>query len=173
MPTSELPETPCAFDAAFLADLPYEPSVLLFDQLSEVDPERSRVTCRMPTDGNLPLTDRQRADAIRHPRHVAGALLVHATGMLGFVHAYYLLGLRHDAGWIGYGTHIHAASFRKLIPPGSPIEARCTATKQRLGRMRHVIRYSFEFFQDGELCYQGDQSAIWFNALAAPRRQLG
>ncbi len=156
-----LPEMPCAFDDAFLADLPYDPQVLLFDQLLEADAERRLVRCRMPTERPLPFTDQQRVHPTRHPRHVAGAVMVHATGMLGFVHAYYLLGLRHSAGWVGYGSNIHKVAFRKLVPPGTPIEATCTATKQRLGKSRHVIRYSFEFTHEGDVCYEGDQSAFW------------
>ena len=31
--------------------------------------------------------------------------MVHLTGMLGFMHAYYVLGLRHADGWIGYGDN--------------------------------------------------------------------
>jgi hypothetical protein len=46
--------------------------------------------------------------------------------MLGFVHAYHVVGLRHRAGWIGYGTHLHSAVFRKLVEPGGP-EALVTA----------------------------------------------
>lgn len=153
--------TPCAFDDAFLADLPYDPAVLLFDQLLEADAEQRLVRCRMPTDRPLPFTDQQRVHPTRHPRHVAGAVMVHATGMLGFVHAYYLLGLRHSEGWVGYGSNIHKVAFRKLVPPGTPIEATCVATKQRLGKARHVIRYSFEFRHEGEVCYEGDQSAFW------------
>jgi hypothetical protein len=156
-----LPQTPCKFDSDFLQDLPYDPSVLMFDRLLVLDRNGSRVVCRMPTNGEIPLTDRQRVHPERHPRHVAGGALVHATGMLGFVHAYYLLGLRHSRGWIGYGTHIHGATFRKLVPPGTPIECSCTATKLRLGRRRHVVRYSFEFLHEGEVCYEGDQSAMW------------
>lgn len=153
--------SPSDFEQAFLDDLPYDPAVLLFDQLLEVDREKSRVVCRMPTERALPFTSHQRAHAVRHPRHVAGAALIHATGMLGFVHAYYVLGLRHADGWIGYGTHIHSAAFRKLVPPGSPIECAGRATRVRLGRSRHVIRYEFEFRHEGELCYEGDQTAIW------------
>lgn len=153
--------TPCAFDEAFLKDLPYDPEVLLFDQLLELDREKNLVRCRMPTDRPLPFTDHQRAHPTRHPRHVAGAVMVHATGMLGFIHAYYLLGLRHHEGWVGYGTNIHDVAFRKLVPPGAPIEATCVATRQRLGNKRHVLRYSFEFRHDGEVCYEGDQSAFW------------
>ena len=154
---------PRAFDEAFLADLPYSPDVLFFDQLLEVDAEKNLVRCRMPTDVSLPLTEAQRHHPKRHPKHVAGAVMVHATGMLGFVHAYHLLGLRHHEGWVGYGTHIHRVVFRKLVEPGAPIEATCTATKKRLGKSRHFIRYSFEFRHEGSICYEGDQSAVWLN----------
>jgi len=152
-----------SFDAEFLADLPYDPEVLLFDDLMLVDRDQSRVVCRMPSTDTLPFTRSQRVHPVRHPRHVAGAVLVHATGMLGFIHAYYVLGLRHSAGWVGYGTHIHSAKFRKLVPPGSPIIATCTATKVRSGRSRHLVRYDFNFEHMGEVCYEGDQSAMWMN----------
>ena len=125
---------PRAFDAAFLDDLPYDPSVLLFDQVISIDVEGQRVSARMPTDAAIPFTLNQRAHPERHPRHVAGAALIHATGMLGFMHAYYVIGLRHQEGWIGYGTHIHGASFRKLVPPGTPIIASCHCTRLPKGR---------------------------------------
>lgn len=152
---------PAPFSATFLDDLPYEPAVFPFDRLEALDPERSRVACRMPTDVPLPLTDQQRVHDTKHPRHLSGGLLVHSTGMLGFVHAYYALGLRHAEGWIGYGTHIHSASFRKLVPPGSPIFADCVATKVRRGKSRCVVRYEFEYRHEGDVCYRGDQSAMW------------
>ncbi|HVY49512.1 MAG TPA: hypothetical protein VHB21_26650 [Minicystis sp.] len=163
MTNSKLPETPLRFadDAAFMADLPYGPEVLFFDELTEIDREKSMIRCRMPTDQPMPFVSAQRAHPVRHPRHVAGAVMVHATGMLGFVHAYYLLGLRHAEGWIGYGTHIHRVVFRKLVQPGAPIDAVCTATRTRLGRSRHVVRYTFEFRHEGDVCYEGDQSAVW------------
>lgn len=165
--------TPCAFDEAFLADLPYDPSVLLFDRVLELDASASRVRCRMPTDVPLPFTDQQRAHPVRHPRHVAGAVMVHATGMLGFVHAYYLLGLRHHEGWVGYGASMHEVSFRQLVSPGAPIEATCVATKLRLGRTRHVVRYAFTFVHEGKVCYEGAQSAFWLkvDAVAPPRER--
>lgn len=167
-------EPPPSFDAAFLADLPYDPEVLLFDALVEFDRARSLVTCRMPTLETLPLTRSQRTDPVRHPRHVSGGLLVHATGMLGFVHAYFVLGLRHHEGWVGYGTHIHSATFRKLVPPGEPILATCAATKIKSGRTRHVVRYGFRFVHEGDVCYEGDQTAMWMNVgvatLGSPKR---
>ncbi len=158
---------PCSFEPEFLNDLPYEPSVLLFDRLLEVDVEGQRVRCQMPTDTVIPFTDRQRAHHTRHPSHVAGAAMIHATGMLGFVHAYYVLGLRHGEGWIGYGTHIHRAVFRKLVPPGNPLDCECRATKVRLGRKRHIVRYDFTFLHEGECCYEGDQTAVWMKVTDA------
>jgi hypothetical protein len=162
----DLPATPCAFDADFLADCPYDPEVLLLDELLEVDRERSLVRCRMVTDLPLPLTSSQRAHPVHHPRHIAGGLIVHATASLGFVHAYYVLGLRHHEGWIGYGTHIHKASFRRLISPGEEVEATCVATRVRLGETRHIVRYTFELRSSDGRCYHGDQSAIWVRTSA-------
>lgn len=164
----DAPQAGAPFDAAFLDDLPYAPEVLLFDRLLEVDRERGVVRCSMPTDVPLPLTDSQRHHPVRHPKHVAGGLLVHATGMLGFVHAYHVVGLRHHAGWIGYGTHLHSAVFRKLVEPGGPLEATCTTVRQRLGKTRHFVRYAFEFRRDGAVCYESEQSAVWLNVEADP-----
>ena len=156
-----LPPMPFRFDEAFLADCPYDPDVLFFEEMLAADLEKSQIQCRMPTDRPMPFTSSQRAHPTRHPRHVAGAVMVHATGSLGFIHAYYLLGLRHSEGWVGYGTHIHRVVFRKLVQPGAPIEATCTATKIRAGKTRQFIRYSFEFRHEGAVCYEGDQTAIW------------
>jgi hypothetical protein len=162
---------PAPFDEDFLADLPYDPEVLFFDRLLEVDLAEKLVRCSMPTDRPLPLTDSQRHHPVRHPKHVAGGVLVHATGMLGFVHAYHVLGLRHRDGWIGYGTHLHGAVFRKLVEPGAPLEATCRTVRQRLGKSRHFVRYAFEFKRDGQVCYESEQSAVWLDTrveTAAP-----
>jgi hypothetical protein len=157
------PTLPLSFrdDPAFLEDLPYDPEVLFFDALLELDRERSLIRCSMPTHADLPLTRAQRVHPVRHPQHVAGAVMVHATGMLGFIHAYHLLGLRHRDGWIGYGTHIHKVVFRKLVTPGAPIEAVCQATRARLGKTRHLVRYRFEMRHEGAVCYEGEQTAVW------------
>jgi len=159
-----LPVLPLRFadDAEFLADLPYDPSVLFFDQLSAIERDGDLLRCRMPTAQVMPITSAQRTHPVRHPQHVAGAVMIHATGMFGFVHAYYVLGLRHRDGWIGYGTHIHKVVFRKLVQPGpEPIEATCTILKKRVGKTRCFLRYSFEFKHEGQLCYEGEQSAMW------------
>ena len=162
-PTPGLPALPLLFrdDPELMADLPYDPEVLFFDQLLAVDREQNLIRARMPTSDAMPFTRSQRAHPVRHPRHVAGAVMVHASGMLGFVHAYYLLGLRHRDGWIGYGTHIHRVVFRKLVEPGAPIEATCQATRTRAGKQRYFVRYRFEMRHEGALCYEGDQTAVW------------
>jgi len=151
-------------DPDFVADCPYGPEGLLIDEVLEIDPARSRVVARMPTPAGLPLTVAQRSHPTRHPSHVAGGLLVHMTGMIGFLHAYYLLGLRHREGWIGYGARIHGARFHDLAPPGAPLVLEGWATQVRRGAARVVVRYGFRFSQEDRLIYEGDQTAVWTRA---------
>jgi hypothetical protein len=148
-------------DEAFLADCPYAPEAVLFDELLEVDRGQGRVLARMPTHDGLPLTSLQRADPVRHPRHVSGALMVHLTAMLGFAHAYYVLGLRHAEGWIGYGTHIHSARYGRLASIGPPLLLDCRATRVRRLHGTIYVRYAFRFEQDGAAVYESDQGAVW------------
>ena len=115
----------------------------------------------MPTHERLPLTDLQRVHPVRHPRHVSGGLMVHVTGMLGFAHAYFVLDLRHADGWIGYGTHIHAARYGRSPRPGPPLLLECRATRMRRIREACTARYAFRFEQEGALVYEGDQGAVW------------
>ena len=159
-------QLPAPFEQAFLDDCPYDPEVLFVDRLLEVDREQSIVRCSWPTDDGMVLSRSQRVHETRHPRHVAGALMVHVTGMLGFVHAYHVLGLRHSEGWVGYGTHLHHAVFRKLVTPGDRIECECRAMRTRLGKVRHFVRYAFVLRHDGEICYESEQSAIWLKVDA-------
>lgn len=160
-------------DAEFMADLPYDPEVLFLEELTEIDRAQSLVRCLVPTSDDMLLTRSQRVDPIRHPRHVAGAVIVHVTGMLGFVHAYHVLGLRHRDGWIGYGTHIHKGVFRKLVTPGAPIETVCRATRVRKGQTRYFVRYSFEFRHEGAVCYEGDQTAVWLRMDGTAQPSFG
>lgn len=150
-----------ALDPAFVADCPYGPGGLIIDDILEVDEENSRVVARMPTDVELPLTREQRNDPVRHPAHVSGGLMVHITGMVGFVHAYHILGLRHADGWIGYGVRIHDARFASLAPPGEPLILEGRATRVRKIREQYFVRYVFEFRQGENVVYEGDQTAIW------------
>ena len=148
-------------DPDFVADCPYRPEALLFDEILEIDREAGRVVARMPTHDRLPLTDLQRVHPKRHPRHVSGALMVHVTAMLGFAHGYFVLGLRHADGWIGYGTHIEAARYGKLATVGPPLVLECRATRVRRIRGRVYVRYAFRFEQEGALVYESEQGAVW------------
>jgi hypothetical protein len=148
-------------DPDFVADSPYGPGGLLIDEILEVDVAGDRVVARMPTFEDLPLTREQRAHPVRHPRHVSGGLMVHMTGMVAYVHAYYVLGLRHADGWIGYGGKIHSARFKALAPPGAPMLLACKAKLVRRGESNVFGRYEFVFTQNHVVIYEGDQSAMW------------
>ena len=156
-----------ALDPAFVADCPYGPSALLIDDIVRVDRETSTVVARMPTYDDLPITRDQRVHPERHPRHVSGALMIHATGMLGFAHGYFVLDLRHADGWIGYGTHIHEARFRKMARIGPAMTLTCAATHVRRIRGAIVARYQFLFEQAGESIYEGDQTAMFTRVVGS------
>jgi hypothetical protein len=87
--------------------------------------------------------------------------MVHMTGVLGLVHAYYVLGLRHAEGWIGYGARIHEARFTGLAREGQPLSLRGWASRLRRSPDQVVARYGFEFRQGDTLVYEGDQTAVW------------
>jgi hypothetical protein len=150
-----------ALDPAFVDDSPYGPDALMFDQIVSIEPERGYVCALMPTHAELPLTREQRVHPKKHPQHVAGGLMVHVTGMLGLVHAYYILGLRHRDGWIGYGAKINSARFHNIAKIGAPLKLECTGTVLRRGSARIFCRYTFRFTQEDKLVYEGDQAAMW------------
>ncbi len=150
-----------ALDPAFIADCPYDAGALLIDDIVRVDRDASTVVATMATHADLPITRDQRVHPERHPRHVSGGLMIHATGILGFAHAYYVLDLRHGDGWSGYGTHIHEGRFRKMGKIGPPLALTCTATSVRTIRGAIVARYRFRFEQDDAVVYEGDQTAIF------------
>ena len=87
--------------------------------------------------------------------------MVHMTGMLGFVHAYYVLDLRHRDGWIGYGAKIHEARFVSLATVESPLILSGQAIRLRRMRDSIMARYRFEFRQGQALVYEGEQTAMW------------
>src|SRR5260221_1780996 len=132
-------------DQAFFDDCPYDPDVLFIDDLLQVDIDRSEVICRMTVREDMPLTRSQRAHPLKHPRHLAGGLMIHITGMLAFVHAYYVLGLRHADGWIGYGLSIHNARFSSIARPGDGLILRARTTEVFRSTNRIAARYLFEF----------------------------
>lgn len=152
-------------EPAFVEDCPYGPEGILIDKILEVDVEGSRLVARMPSHEDLPITRTQKVHPLRHPRHVSGGLMVHATGIVGFAHAYYVLGLRHAEGWIGYGARIHHARFHALAVPGEPIVIECTASRIRRGERRVLGRYAFRFTQGDKLVYEGDQTAMFMRIV--------
>jgi hypothetical protein len=149
--------------AEFLADCPYQPEAVLLDEIVEIDQERSLVRARMSPRPDLPLTCFQRVDPVRHPRHVNGGLLVHLTGMLGFVHAYYVLGLRYREGWIGVGALIQKARYPNMALIGKPLELLLQATNVREGNQKKVVTYDFLFTQNGNTVYESSQTAMWLH----------
>jgi 3-hydroxymyristoyl/3-hydroxydecanoyl-(acyl carrier protein) dehydratase len=157
-------------DPEFVADCPYGPGGLLLDEILEIDRENHFVRVRMPTYDELPLTREQRAHPVRHPRHVSGGLMVHMTGMVGFVHAYYVLGLKHSEGWIGYGGRIYDARFRALARPGEPLVLECKVSHVRRTDTTVFARYAFKFFQGETLVYTGEQSAMWMRVAEGAER---
>lgn len=155
--------------AHFLATTPYDPRALLVDAVLAVEPA-GRVLARLGTTRPLPFVDAQRGSPDLHPRHVNGGVMVHLTGMLGLLHAYFVLGLRFDEGWIGFGGRIHRAEFRALARVGPPLDLELVETRRRVGADRCVVRYDFTYTQGGVRCYVGDQTATWLrgpSALAA------
>ncbi len=154
-------------DPDFVADAPYSPEGLLLDEILLIDPANQLILARMPTSEDLPLTRTQRAHPVRHPRHVSGGLMIHMTGMLGFAHAYYILGLRHADGWIGYGAKINSGRFSALASTDAPLLLECRATRIRRGTTSIVARYLFTFTQERSgartVVYEGDQTAWWMN----------
>lgn len=148
-------------EQAFIDDCPYAPDALFFDRVVEIDREGSRVVASMSVHDELPLTRSQRVHPVRHPRHVSGGLMVHITGMLGFLHAWYVFGIRHSEGWIGYGAKIHEARFLALANTETPLILKAWTTRTRRGDKNIMARYSFEFSQADKLVYEGDQTAMW------------
>ncbi|MDP3505484.1 MAG: hotdog fold domain-containing protein [Myxococcales bacterium] len=148
-------------EPAFVDDCPYGPGGLLIDEILSIDAQKGEVICQMPMHDELPLTREQRVHPVRHPRHLSGGLMVHMTGMLGFVHAYYVLGLRHAEGWIGYGAKIHEARFLALAKPGTPVVLKGWTTRSRRMNDAIMVRYQFEFRQGETVIYTGDQTAMW------------
>ena len=138
----------------------YQEDAFLIDDILSLDPVAKEIEARFEPSRPLPLSDLQRVSAA-HPAHVAGAELVMVTGCLGLLHAWFFYGCRWDEGWAGFGNRIHRADFKRLATRASPLSLHSRETRSRVGERRIVIRFEFEFFQQGERVYQGDQSAMF------------
>ena len=152
-------------DQAFVDDCPYAPEALLLEEILEIDRVTGRVVAQMAVHAELPLTRHQKVHPVRHPRHMSGGLMVHMTGMMGFVHAYYVLALRHADGWIGYGAKIHEARFTALATPGTPLTLQADVVRSRRIKDSIMVRYKFEFRQGETVVYEGEQTAMWMKVV--------
>lgn len=148
-------------DPAFVQDCLYETGGLLIDEILEIDREGQRVRARMPTHDALPITEHQRVVPNLHPRHISGGLIVHMTGVMGFVHFYYVMGLRTGDGWTGYGVRIQNARFHALAEPSEPLILDCVAKRTRRIGDKINVRYAFQFHQADRLVFESEQSAMW------------
>ena len=152
----------------FLDTFLYREPAVLVDEITSIDPEVGRIEALLDTvdrPSPFPFAETQRTSP-NHPGHVSGAELVMVTGALGCLHAWLFHGVRWDEGWAGFGNRIHRADFRRLSRLGPPIELVSTETRKRVGPTRVVLRYAFEFRQEGELVYVGDQSAMFVKGMA-------
>ena len=152
-------------DQAFVDDCPYAPEALLLEEILEIDRVTGRVVAQMAVHAELPLTRHQKVHPVRHPRHMSGGLMVHMTGMMGFVHAFYVLELRHADGWIGYGAKIHEARFTALATPGTPLTLQADVVRSRRIKDSIMVRYKFEFRQGETVVYEGEQTAMWMKVV--------
>jgi hypothetical protein len=144
----------------FLDTFLYRQEAVLLDEITTVDTESKRIEAVFETTRPLPFAKQQRTSP-NHPAHVSGPELILATASLGCLHAYLFYGCRWDEGWAGFGNRIHRADFKQLASIGPPIELVCCETRGRIGPARIVLRFDFEFRQQGKLVYRGDQTAMF------------
>lgn len=162
-PTKRL--VPGPYDAAemqrFLDTFLYEESAFLVDEVIRMDAEEHYIEARMDTLRPLPFSAAQRIES-NHPAHVSGAEIIMITGSLGCLHAWFFHGCRWDEGWAGFGNRIHRADFKRLASLGPPLRLESRETRHRVGPQRVVMRVAFDFWQEDELVYTSEQSAMFF-----------
>lgn len=151
----------------FLATYMYGPEAFLVDEVRSLDSARGEVRAVLDTTRPLPLSRHQRTGP-GHPAHVSGGELLMVTASLGCLHAWFFHGCRWEEGWVGFGKRIHRADFASLARIGPPLELRSTETRARRGATRLVLRYEFEFRQEGVPVYVGDQSAMFLKEGTGP-----
>ena len=148
----------------FLDSFMYGPEAFLVDAIHRLDAEHFEIEAEFDTERPLPFTAWQRNHP-GHPAHVAAAEILQATGSLGCLHAGFFHGCRWDEDRVGFGNRIHRADFKTLARIGPPIRMNSTETRSRVGPRRVVLRYSFEFEQEGQRVYVGDQTAMFMRDL--------
>ncbi|MBW2231218.1 MAG: hypothetical protein JRG92_08725 [Deltaproteobacteria bacterium] len=149
----------------FLDTFLYRQEAFLIDEVLSMDAEKRAIEARLDTTRDLPFARYQRVDE-NHPAHVSAAELLMVTGSLGCMHAWFFHGCRWDEGWAGFGNRVHRADFKRLAAIGPPLRLLSHETKTRVGPSRVVMRYEFHFWQEDELVYCGDQSAMFFKDMS-------
>jgi hypothetical protein len=156
----------------FLDTFLYDERAFLVDEIRRIDEGARAMEAILDTRRELPITAAQRTGP-RHPAHVSGGELIHATGSLGCLHAWFFHGVRWDEGWSGFGNRIHRADFKRLARVGPPLRLESRETQSRVGSRRLVIRFEFRFWQrqgtapDAKeaLVYAGDQTAMFLRGV--------
>ena len=151
----------------FLDTYMYEPEAFLVDAVKTLDADALRIEAEMDTRRPLPYAAMQRTSPI-HPAHVSAAELLTLTGNLGCMHAWFFHGCRWDEGWAGFGNRIHRADFKRLVTRGPDLRMLSRETRARVQPNRVVLRMEFRFWQDADLVYAGDQSAMFVRGLSDP-----
>ena len=144
----------------FLATFLYREDAFLIDEVLQLDAHERRIEARMDTRRWLPFAALQRTDR-HHPAHVSGAEILMITGCMGCMHAWFFHGCRWDEGWAGFGNRVHRADFKRLARIGTDLRLESRETRSRIGERRVVLRYDFHFWQNDDLVYVGDQSAMF------------
>ncbi|MCB9679659.1 MAG: hypothetical protein H6737_31420 [Alphaproteobacteria bacterium] len=124
------------------------------------EPEAQRIVGLCDTTRLGPLVDAQRPWP-GHPKHLPGAVVIQITGTLGQLFAAYLLDMPATEGWVGFGTHIHSARFRRIGEIGPPVECTATLLAKRTLRDTVFTRFGFLFTQSGLEVYRSEQTAAW------------
>jgi hypothetical protein len=146
--------------ADFASESLYAPEWWCVHDVTRIDPEEHVVEAVIDTTRLGSLVEAQRPWP-GHPKHLPGAVAIQVTGTLGNLHAVYVLGLRATAGWVGFGTHVRNARFRRMATIGPPVAARLHVPKRRQMRGTWFVEYNFRFEQGGELVYESEQTAAW------------
>lgn len=151
----------------FPAECLYAPDHWFVHDVLKIDPETHEVVGVIDTTRLGSLVDAQQPWP-GHVPHLPGAIAIHVTGTLGNLHAVYAMGLRPSQGWVGFGTHVKSARFRKIGTIGPPVIASAVAHRRRQLRGTWFLEYRFSFSQNGEIVYESEQTAVWSRRTGAP-----
>ena len=146
-----------------LAHCPYAPDAVFIDEIVEMDKQAGRIVLRVPTRADMPLVCHQRVHPTRHPAHMAGGLLIHITGMAGYVFGHEILGLRGADGWVVFGGALHDVRFHSLAFIGPPLFFEGQSIEVRRHEHKVGVRFQSRFTQNEKLVYEGEQTAVFVN----------